>query len=83
MFLPVSRATKNWLLQGDHAGRLRFSEKLQPRAKILPDILLTDEAHCTQDGITKFDDINYQYDEFAVLSTERLHTKLCATANFS
>lgn len=50
-FLSVSRATKNWLLPGDHAGRLRFSEKLQPRVKILPDILLTDEAPCTQDGI--------------------------------
>jgi hypothetical protein len=81
-FLSVYRATKSWLLPGDHAGRLRFSEKLQPRVKILPGTLLTDEAHCTQDGIKQSDEVNYQYNEFAVLGTERLHTMLYATVIF-
>jgi len=76
-------ATKNWLLTGDHAGCSRFSEKLQPRVKILPDVLLTDEAHCTQDGIKEYDETNYQHNEFAVLGTEKLYTMLYAKAIFS
>jgi len=75
--------TKNWLLLGDHAGRLRFSEDLQPPVKILPDILLTDEAYCIQDGIKEFDEINYQHNEFGLLGTEKLYTMLYATAIFS
>jgi hypothetical protein len=61
------------------AGRLceslRFCERLQPRLQILPYILLTDEDHITQDGIKEFEEINYQYKEFAVLGTEGLHTR--------
>jgi hypothetical protein len=40
----------------------------------VPDIL-TDDAHCTEDGIKEFDEINSKYNEFAVLGTERLHTR--------